>query len=252
MSASLDALIRAIDALEEPPPELQEPQGATQEAPVAPAKPLELQAGCHKGHRSHNKTTDRGPNHQIGVRHIDVLTQTQRAAAPKVYLSDVAPVAHVAPDLDSKGKKRGHTPDRCGPLWPLPEASRVAVPAAVPAEWVQGVARLAAMPCPARFPGARWTLVVGDAEAFLDGWGAVARRLGWPAWELFGCHRREPWGRIQGMGLVLLLKGNEIAAMTPSEAVIRTGTGARQTYRCKLADPLLPAERCLVWELQDA
>jgi hypothetical protein len=108
------------------------------------------------------------------------------------------------------------------------------------------------MPCPARFPGARWALVVSDAEAFLDSWAAVAHRLGWPAWELFGCHRRAPWGRIQGMGLVLLLKGNEIAAMTPSEAVIRTRTGARQAYRRKPADPLLPAERCLVWELQDA
>ena len=38
--------------------------------------------------------------------------------------------------------------------------------------------------------------------------------------------------------------------MTPSEAVIRTRTGARQTYRRKSADPLLPAERCLVWELK--
>ena len=140
-------------------------------------------------------------------------------------------------------------------MWPPvapPGAPRVAVPAGVPAEWVQGVARLAADALPGALPGGQVALVVGDAEAFLDGWGAVARRLGWPAWELFGCHRRAPWGRIQGMGLVLLLKGNEIAAMTPSEAVIRTGTGARQTYRRKSADPLLPAERCLVWELQDA
>ena len=46
--------------------------------------------------------------------------------------------------------------------------------------------------------------------------------MGWPDWELFGCHRRAPWGRIQGMGLVLLLRGDEIAALTASEAVIRT------------------------------
>jgi hypothetical protein len=252
MSASLDALMRAIDALEEPPPALREPQGATRKASVAPAKPLESQAGCHKGHRSHSKTADHGPDHQVGVHNVDVLTQTQHAAASKVYLSDVAPVAHVAPDLDSKGKNRGHTPNRCGPLWRLPEAPRVAARAAAPAEWVQGVARLAEMPCPARFPGARWTLVADNAEAFLQEWAAVAHRLGWPAWELFGCHRRAPWGRIQGMGLVLLLNGKEIAAMTPGEAVVRTRMGARQTYRRKPADPLVPVERCLVWELQDA
>ena len=76
-----------------------------------------------------------------------------------------------------------------------------------------------------------------------------AAALGWPAWELFGCHRRAPWGRIQGMGLVLLLRGDELAALTATEAVIRTRTGAHQTYRRKPRDPLHPAERCLVWEL---
>ena len=124
MSASLDALVRAIDALEEPGLERREPQGATRETPVVPSKPLESKAGCHKGHRSHSKTTDHGPNHQVGVRHMDVLTQPRTAAASKVYLSDVAPVAHVAPRLDSKGKNRGHTPSRCGPLWPLRQLVR--------------------------------------------------------------------------------------------------------------------------------
>ena len=51
------------------------------------------------------------------------------------------------------------------------------------------------------------------------------------------------------MGLVLLLRGRELAALTATEAVIRTRTGARQTYRRKPCDPLHPAERCLVWEL---
>jgi hypothetical protein len=53
------------------------------------------------------------------------------------------------------------------------------------------------------------------------------------------------------MGLVLLLRGDELAALTATEAVIRTSTGAHQTYRRKPADPLHPAERCLTWELQD-
>ena len=54
---------------------------------------------------------------------------------------------------------------------------------------------------------AAWQQLIVDAERFLDSWGIQAARLGWPAWELFGCHRRAPWGRIQGMGLVLLLRG---------------------------------------------
>jgi hypothetical protein len=122
-------------------------------------------------------------------------------------------------------------------------------PSDVPAEWVQGLARLAETACPARFPAAKWPQVITDAAAFLERWAAQAAALGWPTWELFGCHSRAPWGRLQGMGLVLLLQGDEIAALTATEAVIRTPTGAHQTYRRKPADPLHPAERCLVWEL---
>jgi hypothetical protein len=51
------------------------------------------------------------------------------------------------------------------------------------------------------------------------------------------------------MGLILLLHGRELAALTATEAVIRPRTGARQTYRRKPADPLCRTERCLVWEL---
>ena len=50
------------------------------------------------------------------------------------------------------------------------------------------------------------------------------------------------------MGLVLLLRGKELAALTATQAVIRVQT-ARQTYYRQPRDPLHPAERCLVWEL---
>lgn len=130
-------------------------------------------------------------------------------------------------------------------------STELRAPPGVPAEWIDGIAKLTEMPCPARFPAAKWAEVVTDAAAFLQEWAAAAHRLGWQAWEMFGCHSRAPWGRIQGMGLVLLLQGDEIAALTATEAVIRTSTGARQTFRRKPSDPLHPAERCLVWELSD-
>jgi hypothetical protein len=120
------------------------------------------------------------------------------------------------------------------------------------AAWADGVARLAATAPPRNYPEQAWQQLIVDAERFLGGWAAQANRLGWPVWELFGCHKVAPWGRIQGMGLILLLRGNEIAALTATEAVIRTRTGARQTYRRKPCDPLHPAERCLVWELGGA
>jgi hypothetical protein len=130
-------------------------------------------------------------------------------------------------------------------------STKLRAPPGVPAPWIDGIAKLTEMPCPARFPAARWAQVVTDAAAFLQEWAEAADQLGWLTWELFGCHRRAPWGRIQGMGLILLLQGDEIAALTATEAVIRTPTGAHQTYRRRPADPLHPAERCLVWELND-
>jgi hypothetical protein len=104
---------------------------------------------------------------------------------------------------------------------------------------------------PHHWPAATWPQFIADAQTFCRGWAEKAFLSGWAAWELFGCHRHAPWGRIQGMGLVLLLRGHEIAALTATEAVIRTSTGAHQAYRRKPADPLHPTERCLVWELQD-
>jgi hypothetical protein len=147
--------------------------------------------------------------------------------------------------------KNGGRVSKTGLPAALAPVAAVAAPMGAPAVWARGVARLDEMSCPAHFPAARWAQVVTDAAAFLQEWAEAADRLGWLTWELFGCHRRAPWGRIQGMGLILLLQGDEIAALTATEAVIRTPTGAHQTYRRRPADPLHPAERCLVWELND-
>jgi hypothetical protein len=119
----------------------------------------------------------------------------------------------------------------------------------VPAEWSQGVALLQEAPTPRGYPPLSWQQLILDAERFLERSGMQAARLGWLTWELFGCHSRAPWGRIQGMGLVLLLRGHEIAALTATDAVIRSSTGGLETHRRKRLDPLHPAERRLVWEL---
>jgi TubC N-terminal docking domain len=128
-------------------------------------------------------------------------------------------------------------------------ANRTAPPVEAIADWAAGVARLGTMPPPRTYPVRAWQQLVVDAQRFLNAWALQAAALGWRDWEIFGCHRRAPWGRIQGMGLVLLLRGDEIAALTETEAVIRTRTGARQTYPRQLRDPLHSTERCLIWEL---
>jgi hypothetical protein len=180
-------------------------------------------------------------SYSIGVESVESVenVRTDREHSDLVFDTSSSQVSK------NRGRvsKTGRSAASKAPLAGMP------APVGVPAEWIQGVARLPELPCPARFPAAKWRQVVMDAAAFLERWAAQAAALGWPAWELFGCHCRAPWGRIQGMGLVLLLQGDEIAALTAVEAVIRTPTGAHQRYRRKPADPLHPAERCLVWDL---
>jgi uncharacterized protein YciI len=141
-------------------------------------------------------------------------------------------------------------PTIAGPVSDLIEdLHRVESSASTPAGWTDGVALLRGIPPPRAYPAHAWQHLIADAETFLDRWAATAYRLGWPGWELFGCHRRAPWYRIDGMGLVLLLDGASLAALTATEAVIRTASGAHQTRRRKPRDPLTEAERCLIWEL---
>ena len=88
-----------------------------------------------------------------------------------------------------------------------------------------------------------------DAFAFLRDWAAQAHGLGWAGLDLFGVHRHAPLARYDCMGLVPVLNGCQVAALTEEGAVIGTGSGARQTFHRHLTVP--PAEMCLAWDLDD-
>jgi hypothetical protein len=234
----------------------------TSEPEVSPPKHPE---NCSFGHSRHFRRPELehvATRHQSALAHLQERQEPQSASRVS-YSSGVESVESVEniekgrryggsifDTSSSQVSKNGGCVSKTGrsAAREAPPASTCA-PAGMPAEWVQGVARLAETPCPARFPAARWPQVITDAATFLERWAAQAAAFGWPTWELFGCHRRAPWGRIQGMGLVLLLQGDEIAALTVAEAVVRIPTGAHQTYRRRPTDPLHPSERALIWEL---
>jgi hypothetical protein len=237
----------------------------TSESEVSPPNALENCGFGHSRHFRHQESQHVGTRHESGYAHLQER-QEQQSASRVSYSSGVESVESVENARTNRKhsdlvfdtcslqvSKNGDQVSKTGRS-AASEAPRAGMPApvGVPTGWIRGVSRLPELPCPVRFPAAKWLQVITDAAVFLDRWAAHAAALGWPAWELFGCHRRAPWGRIQGMGLVLLLQGDEIAALTANEAVIRRPTGAHQTYRRKPADPLHPAERCLVWELDTA
>ncbi len=121
----------------------------------------------------------------------------------------------------------------------------------VPAEWLGGVAKLVRLPCPPDVLPARWRILQTDAPRFLKIWGAQAVRLRWTTHDLFGVNATKPLAQLDSAGLVRLLNGRPVVAMTASEAVIECKTGARQTYRRKSMPPASGRVQCVLWELVD-
>ncbi len=121
------------------------------------------------------------------------------------------------------------------------------VPDGVPEEWVQGVCDLMVMPPHADWKEGDWHTLQEDALRFLQKWAGQARRLGWEALDLFGVHPTAPTARFDCMGLVPLLRGRAVLALTDDSAAIKAASGGSLTFR-KRASP--PAERCLIWERQ--
>jgi len=100
--------------------------------------------------------------------------------------------------------------------------------------------------CPDHVEHERWQQAVEDGRRFLAAWNDQSEALGWTARDLFGLHtvpdrpsvsyRR--LSRYDATGLVWLLQGGEVVALTEDTAAIRLPSGSVNTYR-KLNKPAL-------------
>jgi hypothetical protein len=116
----------------------------------------------------------------------------------------------------------------------------------VPRSWAEGFARLDRARPPDDVPQRRWLRFVDDCGAFLESsWPATAQALGWGPLDLFGCNRHRPWARIDQAGLLWLMAGRRLVALTADSATIETASGGRLTYRRAPNDP----GRVLAWSL---
>jgi hypothetical protein len=93
--------------------------------------------------------------------------------------------------------------------------------------------------CPDYIETERWRRAVEDGRRFLATWGARAQALGWTARDLFGLHT-PPEGahpgyrrlsRYDTTGLIWLLQGREVIALTADTAAIHWPSGSVTTYR---------------------
>ena len=93
--------------------------------------------------------------------------------------------------------------------------------------------------CPDRVPIEHWQQAVEDGRAFLARWGERAHALGWTAKDLFGLlpmakHTKPSFNRLaryDEIGLIWLLRGRGVAALTDATAAIRNPTGSITIYR---------------------
>jgi hypothetical protein len=93
--------------------------------------------------------------------------------------------------------------------------------------------------CPTHVPEDRWRQAITDATAFATEWGGEARTFGWTEAELFGLHpvpeqpapNYDRLARLDDMGLIWLLRGRPVVALTATEASYRCPSGATLTYR---------------------
>jgi hypothetical protein len=95
----------------------------------------------------------------------------------------------------------------------------------------------------------RWLRFIDDCGRFIDdGWAARAEALGWGPLDLFGCNRDKPFARISQAGLLWLLEGRKLHALTADTAAIATPSGGKLTYYRRQ----LETGGVLAWQLGSA
>ena len=93
--------------------------------------------------------------------------------------------------------------------------------------------------CPNHVDPARWQCVVEDGRRFLAQWGEQADAMGWTARDMFGLHdvpanphpTYQRLSRYDCTGLIWLLQGCPVVALTEATAAIRMPSGNVTTYR---------------------
>ena len=116
-----------------------------------------------------------------------------------------------------------------------------------PRVWAEALAGLDPACPPCDIPPMRWLRFVDDCGRFLDeGWATHAERLGWAPLELFGCDRTKPLARISRAGLLWLVDGRKLLALSADAAAIANASGSYLTFRRRI----LESGGVLTWELQ--
>jgi len=103
--------------------------------------------------------------------------------------------------------------------------------------------------CPDLIPVQRWQQALTDGKTFLARLGGQAHALGWTAEDLFDLHsipeHAKPnfsrLSRYDEAGLIWLLNGRQVVALTEDRAAIKSPSGNITTYRKRNKPLVAPA-----------
>jgi len=134
-------------------------------------------------------------------------------------------------------------------LWGEEEEERAAsaeYDGGAPRSWAEALARLDPANPPCDISPKRWLRFIDDCARFLDdGWATRAEALGWGPLDLFGCDRTKPFARLDRAGLLWLIDGGKLLAVTSDTAAISAPGGGRLTFYRRQ----LETGGVLAWEL---
>jgi hypothetical protein len=112
----------------------------------------------------------------------------------------------------------------------------------IPAAYAEAFAKLLEK-APADVPAKRWLRCIRDGVEFLDEWGEIAARLRYSPNELFGIDPVAPVARYDKMGMLWLLKGERVVALTEIEARLSSGLAFHRKAEARppaFREPLAP------------
>lgn len=232
---------------------------------LATDKPLKANTISQFGQfgQSGRRSYDLGDNSEIDCA---ASPKPEARGRARKSLYRLAKLATLAKSVENKEDDRGQSSGQSAPegarlatdsaegnpesrFWSEDHEERAAIAeldGGVPAGWTEGFACLNLAQPPCDVPPHRWVRFIDDAGRFLDGgWAERAAALGWGPLEVFGCNRWAPFARIDQAGLVWLLNGRPLIAMTEAAAVIACAAGVHQTYRRVAGQP----GRVLAWDI---
>lgn len=162
----------------------------------------------------------------VGDQGLGVFEKLGGSAPTNPCINSMAKTAEKVSDGDRQNRQN---PDGCKvEIVVLPQATR----------YRKVFAHLQLKP-PALVPVGRWQQAVEDGKRFLAKWGEQAQALGWSSADLFGLHEipAKPHpsysrlSRYDATGLIWLLEGRPVVALTETAATIRNSsdTGATTT-----------------------